>query len=135
MHGTRARVLLCVAGAPVRVAGVMPCGNCAPVRGFARELWRVMPRVTRGHAVGMARVCRGRGVGMPCAAHCGGFCGAWLGIARGRVARGMAGHFRGAARHFGRVAWRGESFGAGALKTRKPLIYNGFFRFSWRGAV
>jgi hypothetical protein len=127
MRGTRARVLLCVAGAPVRVAGVMPCGNCAPVRGFARELWRVMPRVTRGHAVGLPMVYRGHAMR-------GALWRVLRGIARVRVARGMTGAFRGAARHFGRVAWRGESFGAGALKPRKPLIYNGFFRFPWCGA-
>lgn len=114
MRGTRARVMPCAAGAPVRVAGVMSCGNCAPVRGFARELWRGyavrVPCGCRGYAAGVARVCRGHVMR-------GALWRVLRGMAanaRGRVARGIAGHFGRMTRHFG--AWRGVANDSGRAR-------------------
>lgn len=104
MRCTRARVMPCAAGAPVRVAGLCHAAIVRPGAGSRANCGAGMPCGRRGHAVGMARVCRGHAMR-----------GAlWRGLrgmaanARGRVARGMAGVFwaRGAA--FWRVAWRGE---------------------------
>ena len=102
-------------------AGYAMRGGCARARGGgyvmrqlcarARIRARIVARVCRAGTVGMARACQWFTVGMPCAAHCGGFCGAWRRIARERVARGMAGHFGRLARHFG--AWRGVANDSG----------------------
>lgn len=137
MRGTRARVCHARRVRPCAWRGfaMVRRGNCAPVRLRA---------------------------GMPCAGHCGGFSwrgGAWHGcgrrvrlagfaalwrVARVRVAHGIAGgivrRLAGSQRMAGHCGAARGGFivaAAGAWKTRKPLIYNGFsaFQGAWRGAV
>ena len=138
MRGTRARVMPCAAGLPVRVAGVCngPKGQlCARALAWRhavrRALWRVFMAWRRLARVRAARV------------RLAGFATLWR-VARVRVAHGIAGGIVRRLAGFQRVAGHcGAARGgfivaaAGAWKTRKPLIYNGFsaFRGAWRGAV
>lgn len=112
MRGTRARVMPCAAGLPVRVAGVCNgpkgqlCARALACRHAVRgALWRVFV--------------------------------AWRRLARVRAARVRLAGFQRVAGHCGAARGGFIAAAAGAWKTRKPLIYNGFlsFRGAWRGAV
>jgi hypothetical protein len=98
MRGTRARVMPCAAGAPVRVAGLCHAAIVRPGAGSRANCGAGMPCGRRGHAVGVAWACYARRIVAGFARHggeCAGARGAWhsggiLGAWRGILARGVA---------------------------------------------